>query len=193
MQTFVMYKSHPRTMSVLDMPRLGKQRAETRQILESLRGESGGWSHHPAVQMWEGYEPALVLYGLFVCHEWRIVRGLNDNTWGYFAKMAAEYGIAGVEPIPTGQDVENPPWLDDTWVLRSHRSNLVRKAPHIYDEWFPATPEDMPYLWPVIDRKAPGGYYLTVSAADLPRLQSGERLLPDGLAVDLETRKVTIQ
>src|SRR5690349_458766 len=92
MQTFVMYFSHPKTMADLDNARLGKQRLETLQILRALRGESDS-SNHPAVRMWEGYEPALVLYGLFVCHEWRIVRKFNDSIWGDLANMAIEYNM----------------------------------------------------------------------------------------------------
>jgi hypothetical protein len=146
--------------------------------------------------MWEGYEPALVLYGLFVCHEWRIVRGCRDNSWGEFARFAKLYKMLATEqPTPSGslymaaEAPEDPPWLQDKWVLRSHRSNLIRKAPHIYADKYPGTPENMPYLWPVMDGK--GGYYLRLSRPDLDRMQAPyfERELPEGLLLTGNSRK----
>lgn len=194
MQTFVTYFSHSKTMADLDQARLGKQRLETLQILKVLRGEAEGYTNHQAVRMWEGYEPALVLYGLFVCHEWRIVRGNADKTWGDLAAFAKEYGMLDIEPelsktgravgVLEGQEIEQPPWLTDRWVLRSHRSNLMRKAPHYYADKYEGTPENMPYLWPVLDHAADSGYWLTLSKPDLARLESGERELPDGLFED---------
>lgn len=194
MQTFMCYHSHPKTMADLDDARLGKQRLETLQILRALRGEQDGYTNHPAVRMWEGYEPALVLYGLFVCHEWRIVRGFNDTVWGDLARYAKECGMLDIEPelsktaravgVLEGQEVEQPPWLRDKWVLRSHRSNLMRKAPHIYAEKYDGTPENMPYLWPVIDHFEGHGYDLRLSKPDLARLETGERILPEGLRQD---------
>jgi hypothetical protein len=193
MQTFVCYHSHVKTMADLDNARLGKQRLETLQILRALRGETDAYANHPAVRMWEGYEPALVLYGLFVCHEWRIVRGHKDALWGDLAKLAKEYGMLDIEPelsktgravgVLPGQEVEPPPWLGDKWVLRSHRSNLLRKAPHIYRAKYDGTPENMPYLWPELNHKGPGGYWLHISKPDLARLETGERVLPQGLEI----------
>lgn len=197
MITFCTYMTHPRTMADLDKARLNKQRLETLQILRALRGEIDAWQTHPAVQMWAGYEPALVLYGLFVCHEWRIVRGFDDNIWGDLAKYAKEYGMLDIEPelskkgraigVLPGQEVENPPWLTDKWVLRSHRSRLMAKAEHIYGQKYDGTPWNMPYLWPVIDSSRPDRYTLRVTRADLARLDSGERELPEGLSIDGQT------
>ncbi|MBK8246369.1 MAG: MSMEG_6728 family protein [Gemmatimonadetes bacterium] len=180
---------HPKTMADLDDARLGKQRLETLQILRTLNGDTDGYANHPAVQMWAGYEPALILYGLFVCHEWRIVRGRSDKLWGDFAQMAHECGMLDVEKrfnkegkvsavYMDGTTPEDPPWLKDRWVLRSHRSNLMRKAPHIYGDKYDGTPENMPYLWPVIDPMKTEGYYLRLSKPDMARLATGERVLP---------------
>jgi hypothetical protein len=79
---------------------------------------------------------------------------------------------------PSEGEVEPPPWIRDKWVLRSHRSNLMRKAPHIYGDKYDGTPENMPYLWPVIDHMKPDGYYLRLSKPDMARLATGERVLP---------------
>ena len=59
------------------MKRLGKQRVETLQILQTLTYGSK-WRNHPAVKMWDGYIPALVEYGVAICEEW-LARGYKDT------------------------------------------------------------------------------------------------------------------
>jgi hypothetical protein len=195
MQTFVMYHSIPKTMRDLDQQRLGKQRVEAKQILSALEAqgdEDAAWGNHPAVQMWLGYEPALILYGLFCCHEWRIVRKFNDSLWGHFADKAKEYGMLEVDETCRAAnmpgDVEMPPWLANRWVLRSHRSKLMAKNPALYGKKYLGTPEDMPYLWPVNDWKLPEKYWLRLSAPDLRRIRQEELVLPFG--VDLVDEKI---
>lgn len=175
MQTFTCYFDHRRTAADLDTARLGKQRVEVIQILEALRGDTDVYANHPAVRMWEGYEPALLLYGLAICYEWRVKRGYSDNVWHQLEEMSPTYWD-GRHPLEN-ERYNAPPWARDTWVLRSHRSNLMRKVPHIYGPKYDGTPENMPYLWPVIDPMKPEGYYLRLSKPDLARLQSGERSL----------------
>jgi hypothetical protein len=42
-----------------------------------------------------------------------------------------------------------PSWFGDEEFHRSHRSNLVRKAPEHYAPLFePGLPADLPYVWP---------------------------------------------
>jgi hypothetical protein len=188
MQTFNTHTTYPRTMAHLDKQRLGKQRLETWQILRLLRGETkNNWTNHPAVKMWRGFEPSLVMYGFYVCHEWRIVRGYEDEMWGRFATYAREYGMLDTYAndsktalYANGREPVTPPWLSDLWVLRSHRSNLMRKDPKFYSV-YRGTPENMPYLWPLIDD---GEYTLTLSRADAARLRTGERELPPELRAD---------
>ena len=61
MQTFLPYSNFKETASILDYRRLGKQRVEAMQIINSIEKQTG-WKHHPIVKMWEGYESALQLY-----------------------------------------------------------------------------------------------------------------------------------
>lgn len=143
MQTFV--PNGPRfgeSAKVLDYRRLGKQRVETKQILMALRGESKGWTNHPATKMWKGYEPALALYGAVMCLEWKR-RGYVDNLFSYFDSMLTEYVDGG----DTG-NLQMPPWLYDKDVTESHRSNLIRKLPEFYGPMWPEVPDDLPYVWP---------------------------------------------
>jgi hypothetical protein len=62
----------------LDNKRLGKQRVEAYQILNSLTGKSNGWTNHPATKMWQGHEWQLANYGYEICGEW-INRGFKDS------------------------------------------------------------------------------------------------------------------
>lgn len=143
MQTFVPHGANFHdTARALDYRRLGKQRVETKQILMALRGESKGWVNHPAVKMWQGYEPALALYGAIMCKEWKR-RGYVDNLRPYFD------GLLSVYLGDPGSRLLMPPWLYDKNLVESHRSNLIRKDADFYGWQFPAVAADLPYIWPV--------------------------------------------
>lgn len=143
MQTFLPYKSFIQSAQVLDNKRLGKQRVEVLQILNTLTGKSNGWSNHPAVKMWRGYEKALCAYGLEICEEWHYNRGYNDTCWDKIYDIEREL-------FRDWSDISTfyPPWLTDEFCL-SHQSNLVRKNPDHYRKYFPNVPDDLPYIWPV--------------------------------------------
>jgi Pyrimidine dimer DNA glycosylase len=135
--TFMPEPDIHRSAYVLDYRRLGKQRVEAKQILRALRGETKGWVNHPAAKMWQGHEALLVRYGIACCWEW-IERGYQDSMLSYFADLTADY------------DWDDPPWwFGDPDFHRSHQSNLVRKDPAHYRQFYPDVPDDLPYLWPV--------------------------------------------
>jgi len=137
MQTFLPYPSFSQTAKCLDYRRLGKQRIEAKQILQTLLGESDGWKNHPAVKMWRGYSSALARYGFDICVEW-VARGYKDNQRNWFFEKMFYPGV------------ENPPWLGDPVFHASHRSNLLRKAPEWYGQFGWTEPNDLSYIWPVI-------------------------------------------
>jgi hypothetical protein len=130
MQTFLPLADFRETAKVLDNKRLGKQRVEAYQIPRVLAGLTKGWRNHPAVKMWEGYEPALFEYGREICREW-IERGFNDSLY---------------EKFPTARLIL-PDWLGDMRIHTSHQANLVRKDPDHYRRYFPEVDETMPYFW----------------------------------------------
>lgn len=138
MQTFLPYADFNQTASVLDYKRLGKQRVEAYQILRVLAGLTKGWRNHPAVLMWEGYEPALCEYGRVVCTEW-IGRGYNDTLLPHFESEANSDNL--------------PSWLGDSRLHISHQSNLIRKDETFYKPKFPGIPNDLPYFWVVTKGK----------------------------------------
>lgn len=132
MQTFVPNVRMHLSVQCLDNRRLGKQRVEAWQILNTLRN-GGGWSNHPAVRMWEFHEAALAYYGLLCCIEWK-ARGFQDTMLPQFLPHA----------LPP---MELPKWWGDQRMHRSHRSNLLRKDPQHYSRLW-NDPDDLPYFWP---------------------------------------------
>lgn len=138
MQTFLPHDDFVRSVESLDNKRLGKQRVEAYQIMKAISDPDYGWQHHPAVQMWRGYEQALVLYGIACCVEW-VQRGYNDTLLDRFiASLSRDEAVM-------------PPWLGDPDLHTSHRSNLIRKDAAHYGPQFPDVPDDLPYHWPAND------------------------------------------
>jgi hypothetical protein len=99
--------------------------------------------------MWQGWEEALVAYGVAICREWRR-RSFADTVEAKLLTDAAKAGVTGVrsqsELAATG---ELPPWLGDQRLHRSHRSALVRKDREHYRAAFPDVADDLDYHWPV--------------------------------------------
>ncbi len=147
MQTFLPYKDFDKSAQVLDRQRLGKQRVEARQILETLLNKDNeltkngkprvGWKNHPAVLMWSGHEHHLCLYGMSICREW-IERGYKDSQFQIFFEYLRNFSIT-----------PEPFWLGDEEFHLSHQSNLIRKMPEHYLSKFPGVANDLQYVWPV--------------------------------------------
>ena len=131
MQTFLPYPDFAQSAKVLDYRRLGKQRVEAMQILNTLQ-TGGGWKNHPAVLMWRGYLPALSLYFNAIVLEW-ISRGYKNK----------------MQFLATEDNTVMPPWLGNEAFHASHRSNLLRKDPKWYGQFGWTEPPDLPYVWPV--------------------------------------------
>ncbi|WP_084958428.1 MSMEG_6728 family protein [Thermoactinospora rubra] len=153
MQTFLPYPDFAQSARALDRRRLGKQRAETIQVLRGLLVPGYGWRRHPAVAMWAGYEEALARYGLEICGVWR-ASGHADTCAGTLrAELRRALGVTAVRPqreLALAGDL--PPWLGDPDFHRSHQSALLRKEPAFYRPRFPSVPADLPYVWPESDR-----------------------------------------
>lgn len=144
MQTFLPYPDFTASANCLDNRRLGKQRVEAYQILCTLAGYTTGWISHPAVKMWRHHCFHLVAYGETVCLEWQR-RGYSDTLHPRISRFRlAEF----LHPQEDGA----PPWLLGNAGARfclAHQSNLVRKNPEYYRQYFPTVPDNLPYVWPV--------------------------------------------
>lgn len=131
---------------LLDYRRLGKQRVETWQILNVLRGVDNdgnpkvhkGWVNHPATKMWVGHATALAYYGWLCSAEWAH-RGYKDTMADRFLAV-----LDASDP-----DWDWPEWLHDDAVRDSHRSNLIRKDPEYYGPMWPHLDGSLEYVWPV--------------------------------------------
>jgi hypothetical protein len=139
MQTFLPYPNFSATAKVLDYKRLGKERIEAIQILNTLTGSSNGWINHPAVKMWRGYEPALLMYLFDIMDEWKI-RGYRND--------ACEVHYERLKRIIPEKSVK-PHWLGSKEFHASHRSNLLRKDPIYYGQFGWKEPNNLEYVWPV--------------------------------------------
>lgn len=119
----------------LDNKRLGKQRVEAYQILNTLTGKSTGWLNHPATKMWQGNEWQLANYGYEICQEW-VSRGYKDSLLDHFWNFLNQNGKIH-KPKPW--------WCYEPLIHLTHQSNLMRKAPDFYTY---EVPDNIPYVWP---------------------------------------------
>ena len=141
MQTFLPYSDFARTASVLDRKRLGKQRVETLQIIQSLVDPTHGWRNHPAVKMWRGHALALLKYQFAICDQW--------TSYGYKDTCLEKSMQLFREHPELLREAQSPRWLGDAVLHLSHRSNLLRKAPDHYAPLFESTlTDDLDYFWP---------------------------------------------
>lgn len=134
MQTFLPFPDFVKSAHSLDRARLGNQRKECKQIYNSLK-ERGGWYYHPAVQMWKGYEQALVHYALEISNAW-VLRGYHDMTWAFWT------------PLRDKSKLIMPWWLGIDDFHRSHRSNLIQKFPEWYRDGLGWSEPVLGYWWP---------------------------------------------
>lgn len=144
MQTFLPWDDFTWSARCLDQQRLGKQRVETLQIMNTLFNGGTAWSNHPAVLMWRGYERALLAYQQAICREWSSVRGFEDTCWDKTRLIF----LAAV-PNPMATPLIPPPWMGNVDFHISHQSNLLRKDEAHYRPHFPGIPMDLEYIWPV--------------------------------------------
>lgn len=153
MQTFLPFPDFAASAAALDRQRLGKQRAETIQVVRALTVPGYGWRRHPAATMWAGYEETLVRYGLVVCEQWVGLGHADTTAATLLADLASATGVtvvrAQAELTAAG---ELPPWLGEPDFHRSHQSALLRKKPEHYRPLFGDVPDDLPYVWPASDR-----------------------------------------
>lgn len=153
MQTFLPYSDFQRVAEVLDWRRLGKQRVEGWQILQSLAqgpecpydpiqkvwgwGQENlserqewrktPWYNHPNVQQWKGYELLLMDYTCTMCEKW-IDLGKVDNL------KPRVLDLFGHNSYWLNQE-EKPWWLGWEDYHSNHRAILLGK---VYKDWLEA-------------------------------------------------------
>jgi hypothetical protein len=154
MQTFLPCPGFVDSARRLDPRRLGKQRAETIQVLRALTVPGYGWRRHPCAAMWAGYEEALVRYGLVISNAWVDLGHADTCATTLLTDLRAATNLTDVRSEGELADAgELPPWLGDPAFHASHQSALVRKDPQYYRPLFGDVPDDLPYVWPASDRQ----------------------------------------
>lgn len=138
MQTFMAYKTYEESLRCLDYRRLGKQRVEAMQILNTLHGKNktNAWTNHPCVKMWKDYILELELYHDMAIALW-IERGYNNT-------MKRYWDGASIKELDS---IEKPQWLTKGF-CDSHRSNLLRKDKVYYSQFGWNIEDNLPYIWP---------------------------------------------
>lgn len=132
MQTFLPYPDFAESARVLDRQRLGKQRVEALQIYRLIMGFSkGGWSHHPAVLMWQGYGDALAMYLEAMIDEW-VSRGYKNTI------VVPNFSILS----------SKPGWIGHEEFHASHRAALLAKKPDWYQSFGWTEEPKIAYFWP---------------------------------------------
>ena len=141
MQTFLPDPDFAKTAHFLDWRRLGKQRVETKQILNIVSNQTDkkGWRNHPAVLMWQGYDIALAVYGLEVCEEWK-ARGYVDN----LSKFFEDYLIENRH-----KRIIYPDWIGTPEFHSGHRQTLLFKNFDWYVQFGWTEQPKYEYYWPV--------------------------------------------
>ena len=131
MQTFLPYPDFAASASVLDGRRLNKQRLECLQIYKAILDETYGWQHHPAVDQWRGFLPALEYY-LFAIEQECHKRGFKSH-------------LSSIK-LPLFWDT--PWWLGYEPYHASHRASLLLKFPEHYSKFGWDEEPKMEYVWP---------------------------------------------
>lgn len=165
MQTFLPYPDFVRSAKCLDNSRLGKQRIECRQIMETLITLDqqvsadnafealNGWRNHPAVLMWRGYNRALAYYTHSVEDEWT-ARGYRTSFIRYdvnksnFA-ISPETQRVSIQAFALKIDtIEMPWWFGRHDFHSSHRAALLYKNYPHYKQFHWVERPTLDYWWP---------------------------------------------
>ena len=139
MQTFLPYEDFNQIAQVLDMKRLGKQRVECLQILNTLHNGSR-WQNHPAVLMWQGHALYLQKYSIAICERW-ISLGYEDTCLDRSEQIDVQQFI--------NETFMPPHWLGDDKFHSSHRAALLFKKFEHYSQFGWTEEPMMKYYWPV--------------------------------------------
>lgn len=139
MQTFLPYPDFEKSARCLDYRRLGKQRVEAWQILQTIIGNSDGWRNHPAVKMWRNNIDALCAYGRAMCREW-ISRGYKDSMLNRFTPFDQTF---------IGEMYILPKWFGNEDFHSAHRAALLKKHPEHYKQFGWKEEPKIDYFWPL--------------------------------------------
>ena len=141
-------------MENLDYRRLGKQRIEAKQIIESLENNSLGWSKHPATLSFSKNIDSLKAYYNICIQEW-INRGYKCNMKIYDEIDESKYSpliceFDGKKAIfHEDNEKSYPKFVSFPPYFYAHRASLYRKNNNFYSSKnFPEEYLEKGYFWP---------------------------------------------
>ena len=138
MQTFLPYNSFEKSLHCLDLKRLGKQRVEAWQIINTIHLKKKAWSNHPAVNMWRPYLFQLCVY-----------YNKSLDVWAARKKKNIKLRKIVLSQLPSSWSKELPHFMGNQAFHDSHKSNLLRKHPRFYQAFGWQVPDNLPYIWPI--------------------------------------------
>jgi hypothetical protein len=174
-QTFLPYPDFVKSVWCLDYRRLGKQRVECLQILQTLAIGPYQKAIIPALLEFPKWESCSVnefktntkVY-LYRKTPWynhpaaRMWKGFETALAAYGIECCKEWTRRGFEDTceekiwsmphtikKSMSEWKMPDWLGKENFHLSHRSNLLRKNETYYRPIFPNDPNNLPYVWPV--------------------------------------------
>ena len=132
------YESFGRSASVMDSRTLSIQRYDAWRLLHLLtKGIPEGMKVTPTILMWKNYPSWVACYGMATSLEWEA----RSNKKSEITEMFRHHlDVADVtDPYP--------PWLGDSVLHLSHRSNMIRLDPDHYMTLWPDLPEGLPLVF----------------------------------------------
>lgn len=156
------------TAKVLDRQRLGKQRVEALQILQTLkRGKytccSPVCKSQPIPEPTDGRLCPTCMRAIVRITPWynhpavQMWKGYENGLILYLSEMCREWVSRGYQDTclekaqalaPASKVTLLPDWIGNETFHRSHQSNLLRKNSDHYRQYFLGVPDDLPYVWP---------------------------------------------
>ena len=136
------------TASLLDKNTLMKQRVHALMIMKALENVDSPHRDLPIVNMWLGYEWALLMYSKTICDEWSKNRNRNDPILKQITKLYVK--IIKIRSVRVDQI---PYWLRDDDLNNSHKAFLLRKDYHFYKKYHWSVPKDKPLKHVIMNRK----------------------------------------
>lgn len=133
MHTFLPKINFHASLRLLRDEELHQQRLDGLKVLEYLKDEDDD-PEDPCAESWRGFEYGLIVYTLAACSVWRLERRKTCSVWKE---------IKALEKGDPRKVYALPSWVGDIDVHRSHRAELIRRAPSFYRPLFPGNDEEM--------------------------------------------------
>ena len=140
--TFILTNSPVECMKLLDYRRLGKQRVEAKQIVDTIEKNTNGWKNHPVSKMWKNNIVGLKYYINCCIDEW-VKRGYKNTMKKY---DLSEYLL----PDGTYDELKILPWFYfNKQIQESFKASLLRKNNEYYKDVISCDTKYMShgYIW----------------------------------------------